>query len=493
MSNRNILILISILLPISLFIGVQHFSLRAEEPRRAIVAMEMVLGNDYVVPKINGWNYYNKPPLFNWIIALFYKLLNSFDEWVVRLPGILSFLGMGVCTFFVTKKYSDQKTGIYAAIFTLTSADLLFYGTVNAGEIDLFFSLLTYLQVISIFHFYNQKKPTLLFVTSYLLCALGVLTKGPPSLLFQGLTLIGYLLFVKREYKLFFSIKHLLGLTLLTLITTAYFYLYYLKTTSIQGLLVNLLKEATQKSGLESSALDILKGVVVFPLNFLKLLLPWSLLLIFLFNKQALTAIRANELTHFSLIFILFNLPVYWLTGKMANRYIYMFIPFAFHILASLSVQEKSAHRFFNSTVAKVYVIALMLIISRIVFNFTFLPSTEKNQTINLKKQVDTLLVITKQQPIYLTGFPYYFDSEIAFAGNVLLKEKLKTAPLIAYQIPYYLSKRTNTVMRFDEEMKPNTYYLMYHHQIDTTKAKIIYTFKEGWQPNLNLSLITLK
>jgi 4-amino-4-deoxy-L-arabinose transferase-like glycosyltransferase len=48
--------------------------LRGEEPRRAIVAMEMDITGEYVVPKINGWNYYNKPPLFNWVLAGLFQI-----------------------------------------------------------------------------------------------------------------------------------------------------------------------------------------------------------------------------------------------------------------------------------------------------------------------------------------------------------------------------------------------------------------------------------
>src|SRR3954451_16165399 len=66
--------------------------LRAEEPRRAIVSMEMMLGKEWIVPKIHGWNYYNKPPFFNWIMALFFKISGSFSEPRVMMPYFFYFL-----------------------------------------------------------------------------------------------------------------------------------------------------------------------------------------------------------------------------------------------------------------------------------------------------------------------------------------------------------------------------------------------------------------
>ena len=41
-----------------------------EEPRCAIIAQEMLLTGDYVVPKVYQTPYLKKPPMQNWLIAL---------------------------------------------------------------------------------------------------------------------------------------------------------------------------------------------------------------------------------------------------------------------------------------------------------------------------------------------------------------------------------------------------------------------------------------
>ena len=69
MKNRIVLIIL-ILLPIAVCYNAGLLELRLEEPRRAIVALEMLLRKSYIVPEINGELYYTKPPLFNWMIAL---------------------------------------------------------------------------------------------------------------------------------------------------------------------------------------------------------------------------------------------------------------------------------------------------------------------------------------------------------------------------------------------------------------------------------------
>ena len=179
-----------LLILISFFGWNNTIELRAEEPRRAIVSIEMVLSGNYIVPKINGWNYYNKPPVFNWVMVLFFKLFDSFDEWVVRFPSLLAFLATAILNFYIVKRFLKKEAALLSSLFFLTSADLLFYGTINAGEIDLFFCFLVYTQVMAIFWFFEKKQFGKLFLISYLFAAIGTLTKGPPSIAFQGLTLL---------------------------------------------------------------------------------------------------------------------------------------------------------------------------------------------------------------------------------------------------------------------------------------------------------------
>ena len=156
--------------------------LRAEEPRRAVVSLEMIFSGDWLVPHLNSLPYYNKPPLFNWIVAIFYLIFDSYDEWVVRLPSLLSLFLMGWFSYAWGKKYLGKEAGILAGIFLLSSADVMLFGGVYTGEIDFFYSLLVFIQVFAIFHFFEKKNLLALYTFSYAFAALGFLTKGLPSI-----------------------------------------------------------------------------------------------------------------------------------------------------------------------------------------------------------------------------------------------------------------------------------------------------------------------
>ena len=55
---------------ISGLIHLGYYPLNGDEPRRAIVSIEMLHSGNYILPTTMGWEYYNKPPVYNWIMTL---------------------------------------------------------------------------------------------------------------------------------------------------------------------------------------------------------------------------------------------------------------------------------------------------------------------------------------------------------------------------------------------------------------------------------------
>lgn len=533
MNKRTLLWLILAGLLLAL-LGWNHLvELRAEEPRRAIVSMEMVLSGNYWVPHINGWTYYNKPPVFNWLMAAFFQIFGSFDEWVVRLPALLSFLLMAGLNFFLVRRFVDNENAILSSFFILTSADLLFYGTVNAGEIDLFFSLLVGLQVGSFFVFYQRKQYLLMFILSYFFAALGTLTKGPPSVAFQALTVVPWLLW-HREWRLLFSWQHWLsGFAFLGLVG-GYFY-YYDQFDDGLSFAVRLFKEASQRTGLEHSFGDTLLGLVEFPGFLAKLMFPWFLFLVFWWRKDWWEKIKAQPWLKFCAIFLLFNLPLYWFAGDHKSRYLYMFVP-AFCVLFSYfyllgRATHPRLHRFFSlffkilialGTLAfiaapflpqtaditgiiwksigivlagaaifyhyqknpslQIYSFILFLALMRIGMNLTYLPLIDQTTEKTYQAHVTEILQRTNHQAVHWNGPVHRFTSDASIGPLTFSEVELQTAPLIAYQIPYYLTKGNGHIMQFDETRQSGQYYLAPKDWVAKDKVTVLYHFRERWQ-----------
>jgi 4-amino-4-deoxy-L-arabinose transferase-like glycosyltransferase len=72
-----------------------------EEPRRALIALEMFhSGNYWAATQFGEWYYY-KPPVFNWVLVLFARLGGGFDEFWLRLPTVFDAIraGLGVTPY----------------------------------------------------------------------------------------------------------------------------------------------------------------------------------------------------------------------------------------------------------------------------------------------------------------------------------------------------------------------------------------------------------
>ena len=57
---------------------------KADESRYGEISREMVASGDWITPRLNGFKYFEKPPLQYWATAAFFSLLGEKD-WVARL------------------------------------------------------------------------------------------------------------------------------------------------------------------------------------------------------------------------------------------------------------------------------------------------------------------------------------------------------------------------------------------------------------------------
>ena len=325
-TERRLIIAIVIIGLIVLFGWQSVIELRAEEPRRATVSIEMMLNGEYLVPHLNGWSYYNKPPLFNWLMVGCFRLFKSMDEWVVRFPSLLAAVILAFISYRVSRLYIDRRTAMLSSLFLLTTVDPLFYGLVTSGELDFFFSLIVYLQAISILHFSKLGKFWNLFIVSYLLCAIGFLTKGMPAIAYQGLTLIPYLL-IQRNTKKLFSIHHISGIAVFAAIVGLYIYQFESKDDSLL-FIARQFNEASQRSPLENQWAKVFASLFKYPLHIFQLLLPWSLFSLFFLRKELRKEAWANPYLKFCLVFIFANITIYVMSASYRARYIYPFIVF---------------------------------------------------------------------------------------------------------------------------------------------------------------------
>jgi len=329
-NNLALYIIAIILLFPALFINLGLLPLITDEPTRGIVALEMTLTDNYFVPTINGEFYYNKPPLYNWILILSTKLCGGFSEFALRLPTVISLLFFGFLIFVFVRKHYGNKIAILNALILITGGRVLLWDSFQ-GLIDIFYSSLVFLSFMLIYHFYQKSKFYYLFLFSYLITALGFLMKGMPSILFQGLTLLVFFIYMKNWKKLF-SLAHFTGLFLFALIIGSYYYTYY-QYNSLENIYSRLFIESSQRTVVGQGFLKALLHIFIFPVEMMYQFAPWTILIVCLFRKGLKKIVLSDPFIKFSFLIFIINIAFYWISPAIHPRYLFMLFPLLFIVL----------------------------------------------------------------------------------------------------------------------------------------------------------------
>jgi len=502
------IILSIILLVISLFINLGLQPLYLEEPRRAIIALEMILNNNFVVPTELGEFYYNKPPLWNWIIILSFKLFGNFSEFSVRFFSVLSFLLIGLLLFLTGKKYVNTRFGIYTSLLLLISFDLYFYYS-NLGEIDIFYSLITFSCFIVLFIFYEKKNYLFLFLSFYILCTIGFLTKGLPSISFAGISLIVFFIY-HREFKRLISWQHLSGILIFIGLITGYFYLYS-RYNNYRLFLTELFSQASGRVSGITEDRGIIAHLLIFPFETLKNLLPGSIFIIYIFRKNFLRTVKENRFIEVCMLLFSANIILYWLSPGTRQRYIYMLYPLLLSVFTYFFLKYRTHNKikdlFVNCCMAismallilssiglpvipkldelkgmlplaiisvlflgillymflkhrqlRLITFILAVIVLRFIFNFTVLPYRANNSRAqNLKNSAYQIHKITDNSPLYLYKDSYYSRTFV-----------------------FYLEKERQKVLFKKGDFIDNEYYIVGKNCEIPRPHKVMYEFDDG-------------
>ena len=349
-----------------LHLGTQPLFL--EEPRRIMIALEMAENGNFWAPTELGDFYYKKPPVFNWVLLVSAWLCGGYSEFAFRLPTVLSTLSLGLLIFWLGRRYVGERFGALSAMLFVSGAGILMYFSMLA-EIDLFYSLVTFASFLTFFHFYQTQRYWAAFLLMYLLGAIGTLTKGPPSVLFLGLTIFAWLAW-KRDLKRLFSGAHLAGAALYLALLGGYLYIYSQYNT-LANYFPGLWGQSSEMTILERSFGQLLLHLVNFPLEILKDLLPATFLLVFAIRRDFWKIVRSNDLILFAILTFVVNIPAYWVSPGARLRYIYMLYPMLLYVLVFFYQQQEGVKKWMEQSLRIVSGIVLgALVVAPLAINF---------------------------------------------------------------------------------------------------------------------------
>lgn len=343
--NEEVLIAACLLLFLPAYlINLGMNPIMADEPTRAVVAQEMILSGNYLVPTINGEWYYNKPPFYNWLLAGVFLLSGSQSEWMVRLPSVLPLFLYGLTIFWVVRKELSPRIGLLTAIFFVGCGRMLVYSSL-LGHIDIFYSWITFLSFWSVYHCYYAQKWLALFAVSYLLAGIGFLNKGLPSVVFQGITLFTFFVY-QRQFRRLLSWQHLAGMGIFALVVGSYYFFYFRENPDIEGYLANLWSESSKRTVVEKAWYESIGHLFLFPFDQAMHLLPGSLLAGYLFHPGFRKQVFEHRFLRFAFWILVSNVVIYWLAPETRPRYVFMLYPLLFVLISYAYVHYKDQGRY---------------------------------------------------------------------------------------------------------------------------------------------------
>lgn len=100
-------------------------AMRFEEGRRALLARDVLEEGRWMLPRVCGVRYVNKPPMLVWLIVGASYLTGGVNEWAVRLPSLVAVLAAGLSVWaFGRKTIGPVAATVAAAVLFLTPAVL---------------------------------------------------------------------------------------------------------------------------------------------------------------------------------------------------------------------------------------------------------------------------------------------------------------------------------------------------------------------------------
>jgi 4-amino-4-deoxy-L-arabinose transferase-like glycosyltransferase len=154
-----------------------------DEGRYAEIAREIFVRHDWLVPSLNLLPYLEKPPLGYWLTAVSFGGL-GFSEFAARLPAALSALGGVLLAFWLGRALWGPGAGFLSGVVLASCGGYVALGRILTLDMTLalFLNLGVGLGYLAL-----SRGRRNLWPWAYVALALGVLTKGPVTLVLAGL------------------------------------------------------------------------------------------------------------------------------------------------------------------------------------------------------------------------------------------------------------------------------------------------------------------
>jgi 4-amino-4-deoxy-L-arabinose transferase-like glycosyltransferase len=194
---------------------------KPDEARYGEISREMVQSGDWVTPRLNGFKYFEKPPLQYWATALAFEVFGDRD-WAARLWVALMALAGIALSFHAGNRLFGPPAGLLGAALLAASPLYVMYGqfiTLDMG-VSVFLSAAVFAFAIGQQSAERERRRWIL--AGWAACALAVLSKGLIGIVLPAAT-VGLYILLRRDWQMLRRLELLRGGALFLAIVTPWF------------------------------------------------------------------------------------------------------------------------------------------------------------------------------------------------------------------------------------------------------------------------------
>ncbi len=253
------------------------YPLVGEETRYARVAAEMEERHDWVVPRELGEPFLSRPPVLFWAMAGAGRLAGDINVVAIRAVSLAGVVATGLMIYLFGRTWLSRRGALLAALFWATFPELL---TANRkAEADALFTFSVSACLFGWHAAYRRKwPPAALWLLGYALAAAATLVKGPQApVCFAGTTWL--FLAWRRDWRTLAHPGQLLGLAAFVGVISLWM-VPYCRAEGFDAARRLWLNDSAARLHDGKTARDLAIHLLVYPLELVGCLLPWSLLLL---------------------------------------------------------------------------------------------------------------------------------------------------------------------------------------------------------------------
>lgn len=178
-SRRDVLVDLAWLLGLALLLMGAGFGLRdpwpADEPRFALIAQDMLRSGDWMIPRVGGDLYGDKPPVYFWMLAASMALTGS-TRLGFLLPSLVAGLGCMVLVYDLLRRVRGREVAFAGGLVLLVTFQ--FVWQFRQAQIDATLCFFTTLSLYGLLRHLFAGPSIRWFFVGWAAAGFGVITKG---------------------------------------------------------------------------------------------------------------------------------------------------------------------------------------------------------------------------------------------------------------------------------------------------------------------------